>query len=256
MNSNFDRPLIFGTYKNAERRILFFDYDGTLVPFSNLPEKSELGNEVRQIIVSLSYDQKNTIYIISGRKKDFLERQFLGIRTGLIAEHGFMVKEIDGGWKSTIPVNEAWKKDARDLLQNFAVRHPGSFIEEKESSIAYHYRTAGKNAGIRVRPVIRRHFQALRHQYPYLELLEGNKVTEIKPESYNKGSVATSILRNGSFDFVMAAGDDLTDEQLFSVFTHDCFTIKIGKEPTCARYRFSNQEKFIGFLKELQKQGK
>jgi trehalose 6-phosphate synthase/phosphatase len=256
MNSDFDRSLIFGTYTNAERRVLFLDYDGTLVPFSNLPEKSELGNEVRHILVSLSLDPKNTIYIISGRKRDFLEKQFYGIRTGLIAEHGFMVKEIYGGWKSTIHVNEVWKKDARDLFQNFADRHPGSFIEEKESSIAYHYRTADKYAGIRIRPVVRKNFQLLRRQYPDLELLEGNKVTEIKPESYNKGSAAISILRNGNFNFVMAAGDDLTDEQLFSVFSHDSFTIKIGMESTCARYRFSTQGKFIGFLKELQKKGK
>ena len=251
MTVKIDRPSILVAYRIAEKRILFLDFDGTLVPFSDLPGNSKLDEEVRTIIINLSLDQKNHIYIISGRDRGFLTKQFIGLRVGLIAEHGFRIKESDGNWLPGNPVDNTWKKTVKTLFHEFSNLYPGSFTEEKESSIAYHYRTAGKKAGSKVISVIRKEFLILKQQYPGLELLDGNKVVEIKPSNYNKGRIASAILRAGNFDFIMAAGDDLTDESLFSEIAPGSFTIKIGHSLTCARYYIRDQKKFIKFLKEL-----
>jgi trehalose 6-phosphate synthase/phosphatase len=247
-----DRFLIFEAYKSAEKRLLFLDYDGTLVPFSDLPEDSRLDNEVRRILVNLSSDVKNRIFIISGRQRKFLEEQFYGLNIGLIAEHGLMIKVANGDWMETIQIDLTWKDVFKSIFLEFIVLYPGSFIEEKESSIAYHYRTLGWDVGRKVRPVIRKKVLQFQIQFPYLELLEGNHVIEVKPSCYNKGLAAVAILRKGNFDFILAAGDDLTDEQLFIAVNPVGFTLKIGRAPTMAQNRVNSQEQFIDFLKELK----
>ena len=251
MALSIDRQLIFDTYKKSNKRILFLDYDGTLVPFSDRPENSALIDETRQILVDLSADAKNKIYIISGRQRKFLLHQFYGVRIGLIAEHGLLVKEVNGEWINTASVDTVWKATSQSIFRELVILFPGSFIEEKESSIAYHYRNLGQEAERKIRPAVREKFFLLQHHFPDLELLEGNNVIEVKPITYNKGLAATGILGMGTFDFILAAGDDLTDEQLFTAFSSEAFTIKIGSSVTEARYRMLSQEKFIEFLKEL-----
>lgn len=251
-SSKIDRPLVLEAYRNAEKRILFLDYDGTLVPFSDLPDDSKLDEDVRGIIINLSLNLKNRVYIISGRDKGFLNNQFNGISVGLIAEHGFLIKEISGEWIQPILIDTNWKNDVIDLFHKISVTYPGSFIEQKEASIAYHYRTAGSDMESKIRFLIKKGFIKLKQQYHGLELLDGDKVMEIKPEFYNKGHTASSILHNGNFDFILAAGDDLTDERLFAELPANAFSIKMGLLPTNARYCISSQKKFIEFLFELQ----
>jgi trehalose 6-phosphate synthase/phosphatase len=246
-----DRLLVFEAYKAAEKRILFLDYDGTLVPFNDQPDDSRLDNETRQILVKLLSDIKNCIFIISGRQRKFLSEQFHGINIGLIAEHGLLSKEAYGDWIKIAPVDTSWKEPIMNIFQEFIILFPGSFTEEKESSVAYHYRLSGRDVGRKVRPVIRKKILLFQPQFPDLELLEGNNVFEVKPNCYNKGLAADTILRKGNFDFILAAGDDLTDEQLFAAVNPEGFTIKIGRSPTLARIRFNSQKKFIEFLKEL-----
>jgi len=251
MTMELNRTLILKAYKKAKKRILFLDYDGTLVPFSDLPRDSKLGKEIRNILINLSQDQKNRIYIISGRDRVFLTNQFRGLQIGLIAEHGYLVKEADRDWQMTVSLDNTWKITFSKLFQEFSLLYPGSFIEEKESSVAYHFRTADKKVGSKVRPDIRKYLIILQQQYPRLELLDGNKVYEIKPESFNKGKTASAILRKENFDFILAAGDDLTDEHLFAEFPHKAFTIKVGSPPTLAQFYISGQNEFIEFLKCL-----
>jgi len=246
-----DQNAIIEAYRKAEKRILFLDYDGTLVPFSDLPGDSNLGEEIKTILMDLSADRKNSIYIISGRDKEFLTNQFMGIRVGLVAEHGFFIKEAKGRWKKTTTFNSEWKKTAIMCYTELTDRYPGTFLEEKESSVAFHYRTAEKDVGKKLRPVILKQLLILKREYPGLDLLDGDKVYEFKPMDFNKGLTANTILKKENKDFIMAAGDDLSDESLFTELPDTAFTIKIGSPPTCARYIISGQKKFIGFLKHF-----
>jgi len=148
-------------------------------------------------------------------------------------------------------VNTEWKNAVRILFREFLVLYPGSFTEEKESSIAYHYRTAGKDVGSKAKPVIRKKFSLLCSRYPGLELLAGNKVVEIKPKNFDKGRIAATILKRNNFGFILAAGDDVTDEKLFARLPNDSFTIKIGRAKTCAKYRIGSQTDFVKFLKDF-----
>jgi|WetSurMetagenome_2_1015567.scaffolds.fasta_scaffold76161_2 trehalose 6-phosphate synthase/phosphatase len=253
MAAPIDIPAIVGAYRTAEKRILFLDYDGTLVPFCDVPGESVMGEEVRRIITALTLDRKNTIFIISGRDRNFLSERFQGINIGLIAEHGFLVREPHGEWQEVNPAYKEWKGTALNLFNGIALQYPGAFIEEKESSVAFHYRNAGPDAAVRVPGEIQQKFVVLCQAFPELELLDGNMVSEVKPVNFNKGSTAESILKRDRFDFVMAAGDDQTDEQLFHGTGQGSFTIKVGQSHSIAMYNVLNQRMFINFLKKLFK---
>lgn len=118
-------------YKNARRRLILLDYDGTLVPFSKdlLTVKPPL--EVKDILRQLAADPKNEVIIISGRDRKILDDWFANLEIGLVAEHGVWLKPKNEGWKMTKPLENSWKQDLLPVLEVYVDRLPGSLIEEK-----------------------------------------------------------------------------------------------------------------------------
>ena len=54
-------------------------------------------------------------------------------------------------------------------------------------------------------------------------------------------------------DFVIAFGDDKTDEDLCEMLTGENeYSVKVGKGNTSANYRLESVEEVLGFLKELE----
>jgi trehalose 6-phosphate synthase/phosphatase len=238
-------------YRKAGKRILFMDYDGTIVSFTKTPEETKIGEDTRKILEDLSSDLKNTLVIISGRDMRFLENQFHGLTLILIAEHGYRIKEIMKPWDPLPYIDLTWKDRIRKFLQGIVITIPGSFLEEKEVSLAFHYRNVDKEIYSKFLSVIKEKIKVLLTEYPYLELLEGNNVVEVKVGSYNKGTVAATFLKKTSYDFILAAGDDVTDETLFRELNEKTFTIKIGEGKTHANYKIDDPSEFMIFLSEL-----
>src|SRR5699024_10728338 len=69
-----------------------------------------------------------------------------------------------------------------------------------------------------------------------LTVLNGNKVIEIKSSSVNKGRAAAYLLSKKDYGFVMAIGDDWTDEYMFEEVPEDSYSIKVGYQKTKAKY--------------------
>jgi trehalose 6-phosphate synthase/phosphatase len=255
MTLDIDPPLILQAYREAEKRILFLDYDGTLVAFNDRPSESVMVDRTRKIIQNLLNDVKNNVYIISGRDRQFLDNQFTNMRIGLIAEHGFQVKEPFSKWVQTTSIDTRWKEDVLAVLQEASDHYPGTFVEEKESAVVFHYRTALNVMSKKIRDHLKMEFLSIVIKHPGIVMMGGDKVIEIKPELFNKGSVADRILSKGKHDFILAAGDDYTDELLFARLPNDAFTIKIGKQPTRARFLIRKQEEFLKFLEQVAEKG-
>jgi trehalose 6-phosphate synthase/phosphatase len=243
--------LIKQAYKKAERRILFLDYDGTLVSFKNIPSEANIGKDTIQILEHLLLDLRNTLVIISGRDMGFLEEQFNGLKVNLIAEHGYKKKEITKSWAILPNINLIWKDMARKLFQDNATMIPGSFIEEKQASLAFHYRNVDKEIDSHTLSNLKERSKMLLTEYPHLEILEGNKVVEVKTAAYNKGTAAVAFLKKASYDFILAAGDDVTDETLFRELHDNAFTIKVGNGTTQAKYRIDEPSNLLTFLSDL-----
>ena len=234
-------------YLSSKKRLLLLDYDGTLIPFFKRPEEAKPDKELLEILKQLSQD--SSLVIVSGRDKDTLERWFGHLDIGLVAEHGFWIKD-EGRWQLIEPLSSEWKEEVKPVLQLYVDRTPGSFLEEKNFSLVWHYRNVEPElARIRVNE-LKEALLTFTINYN-LELLEGNKVIEIKNSGINKGVAAAHWLSKEDWDFILAIGDDWTDEYLFTSLPEKAYTIRIGAAPSKARYHLNSVGDVRRLLKRL-----
>ena len=242
---------IVSDYRKASRRILFLDYDGTLVPFAKYPELAIFEKYTLEIVRKLSDDSKNQVVIISGRDKQFLEKQFEEINVSLVAEHGYYIKKGDGEWEATMNTDEQWKEVVIPIMNEYVSRCHGTFIEEKTGSIAWHYRNADSEfAQLRLHELRDDLAEIIRYKTD-LEILEGHKVLEVKSGKYDKGQAANTLMMDQKFSFVFAAGDDKTDEFLFNALPDTAYTIRVGLSPSFAKYNVTDIPILLKLLEEL-----
>ena len=247
---------LINNYSKSNNRLLLLDYDGTLVPFASRPEKAKPDNELLTILKSLSLDTKNKVVIVSGRDKVILDKWFGKINAGLIAEHGAWIREEGKDWETIEPLQNNWKEKILPILEYYVDRTPGTFIEEKEFSLVWHYRRVdNKLASVRSIELKNDllHFTANLN----LDVLEGNKVIEIKKADINKGRAVLkwisgqNTLRKKGWDFILSIGDDLTDEDVFAVLPESAYSIKVRLGPSRARFNLDSVKDVRLLIKEL-----
>jgi trehalose 6-phosphate synthase/phosphatase len=252
LNINIEKNLI-NDYKLADKRLILFDYDGTLVSFSKYPENAIPSNDLLGKLNTLSNDSKNDIVIVSGRDRNFLDKHFRNLNLILIAEHGAFYKFPHKDWEGHIEMDDKWKSKIRDILDRYTKRCNGSLIEEKEVSLAWHYRNSDTEfTGVRYQELKEELFEFLNYDHT-LQILEGNKVIEIKKTGYDKGTIIQKLfLDSGRFNFIMAIGDDKTDEDLFKVLPEDSYTIKVGMTVSKAKYNLKAQSAVIDLIQKIE----
>lgn len=233
----------------AEKSVLFLDYDGTLVGFNADIDKAMPDKDLYNLLEALSND-KTRIVIISGRKHETLEEWFGHLDIDIIAEHGAWIKANDLDWQTIPGLTDSWKNTVRPILEAYSDRTPGSVIEEKHYSLAWHYRKTEKGLGELRANELENHLSYLTREIG-LQILAGSKVLEIKNFEVNKGKAALSYLANKDIDFVLAIGDDHTDEDIFTNLADDAITIKVGNNVTAADYYIKGVEEVRDFLKRL-----
>jgi len=222
-------------YKNASKRLLLLDYDGTLMDFQDNPKAVVPDKELIKLLSRLKKDKKNRLVIISGRDHQTLENWFGDFGIDMTAEHGVWSK-INGKWKVVDGISDEWKKKVKPVLQNLIERTPGSFIEEKDYSIVWHYRKVDKELGEKRIREFRDVLQYLTANLD-LQVLEGNKVVEIKNAGVNKGKAVLNWTTTNDWDFILAIGDDNTDEDTFKALPDSAYTIKVGLNKSEAKYK-------------------
>ena len=219
-------------FASSSKRLLLLDYDGTLVPFAERPEKAVPDADLIDLLKGLS--RVSRVVIISGRGRDTLDGWFGDLDVGLVAEHGAWVKDREG-WQLVEFVSNEWKKHIRPVMEVFVDRTPGSFIEDKEFSLAWHYRRCDPELGsIRARELKGTLTQLAANLN--LDVVEGNKVVEVRNANVNKGRAANWWLERDNWDFLFCAGDDWTDEDMFEVMPDEAITVKVGVRSTRAKY--------------------
>lgn len=226
---------IFERYRNAKNRIFFLDYDGTLVNFVDRPEMAKPDQELLDLITTLNGLERTKVVLISGRDKETLGTWWKDVPVELIAEHGVWMRKTGKNWQLNEKVQNNWMEMVRPVIETFCDRTPGSFIEEKNYSLAWHYRKADPDLGeIRANELSNVLKELISNHG--LSVLQGNKVLEIKSSGVNKGKAAVKMLLNKKYDFVFAIGDDWTDEFLFKELPESSITVKVGLKKTSATY--------------------
>ena len=235
-------------YDNAEKRLIILDYDGTLATFKKNPNDAAPTSETMNILHKLTDDIKNKVVISSGRDYQTLETWFGGLPVGLAAEHGAFYKE-DSIWHENIH-DFQWSDEITDIIQQVVDKTPGSMIELKKTSIVWHYRKADAwLANLRESQLI----DALINPCSRLNLqiMKGSKMVEVKSPNYNKGSEVKRLIGKENYDFIIAMGDDITDEDTFNSLPSNAITIKVGAISESARCALRSQSEVIPFLNKL-----
>jgi trehalose 6-phosphate synthase/phosphatase len=242
-----ERSEIVRRFKSASRRILFLDYDGTLTPLSRYPTMAQPDDARLALLRSLAAEPENQLVIISGRDQPTLEHWFGALPVGLVAEHGAWFKYCGESWELIKPLAGDWKQQVLPILEIYADRLPGAFVEEKENSIAWHYRLADPEQAGFLAPELVDYLNILIATTD-LQVIQGHKVVEMRHAGVDKGSAALQWLGRSEYDFVLAVGDDATDEDLFRAMPDSAVTIRVGMAGTVARYNLRNSAEVVGLL--------
>ncbi len=253
-------------FRTSSHRAVFLDYDGTLVPFAPYPYNAFPDGELLNLLERISSEPHTDVVIVSGRDKNTLMRWFGGLNIGLVAEHGVWIKNKNfnnnkNEWILSKPVSAEWKNGVLPLLERYSDRLPGSFIEEKDYSVSFHYRRADAELGAIRAKELTDDLIHLMANNAEVQVFQGNKVIELRSGGVNKGTAILSIIQQKSdgYDFVVAMGDDWTDEDMFKVLAssptiyRSLLTIRVGLSEisTSAKYNLRDYKTARAFLQRV-----
>jgi trehalose 6-phosphate synthase/phosphatase len=235
----------------GQRVALFLDYDGTLREIERDPGAARPNAAVRDLLAKLRAHPNLDVTIISGRTPQDLE-SFMGeYGFGMIAEHGaFVLRSGATEWEQLDRnASYAWKDEIMKVLQQYVASTPGSFIENKRTSLVWHYRRADPEFGTWKANQLAEELAAVTANHP-IHVRHGRKIVEITAAQINKGAAVIHVLADKTYDLIVAAGDDTTDESMFRLELRNALTIKVGDRETQAQYRLPHPAAFRKFLQD------
>jgi trehalose 6-phosphate synthase/phosphatase len=248
--SKDNRQSLLERYEAADSRLLLLDYDGTLVGFRDRPGKAGPDREIIELLESLIADRDNRVVIVSGRDRNTLEAWLGALDLLIVAEHGGWIRESGQDWRSAQPLNEEWKRMIRPILELYSDRTPGSLVEEKDFSLVWHYRQADPGlASLRMQEL--RSTLASLTENVDVGIFEGSKILEIRRYGISKGHAVEYLTAGKKWGFLLAMGDDYTDEEMFAALPADAYSIKVGQEMSKARFSVDTVQDVRALLKEL-----
>jgi trehalose 6-phosphate synthase/phosphatase len=237
-------------YHQARKRLLLLDYDGTLQPIMRHPEDAKPSRQTLSALQRLGSDSHNRIVVISGRDKDTLTKWLGNLPVTLVAEHGAFIKRPEWKtWHRMLSEVGGWKEAVKRLFDDYAAITPGARVEEKEHSVVWHYRGVSPFLAKKTEVLLRKELRQLT-KANRLGIKQGKMVLEVHHLDISKGHALQEWLLSDE-DFVMAIGDDSTDEDMFRDAPAGTYTIKVGRGLSAAHYRVPNPAAVHKLLRKL-----
>jgi trehalose 6-phosphate synthase/phosphatase len=238
-------------YIKASSRLILLDYDGTLVNHTRIPSLRKISGHLSEILLKLIKKPGTDVFIITGRGHREIEKIMKHVPVNIIADHGAMIR-VGGKWKRRLENITSWKAELVPLLNKLTLSCPGSFVEEKTFSLAWHYRNAEPDAGFSVSRQLISDIERIIYSYK-LKILDGNKIVEVISRETGKGHAVEQLLNHSGYDFVLAIGDDVTDEEMFHYLSdiEDAITIRVGNGSTLAKLILPEINDVLSLLKQL-----
>ena len=153
-------------------------------------------------------------------------------------------------WHTIGPHSKSWKSSLIPVLLQYADRLPGAFVEEKEFSIAWHYRAADSQHSSRVAAELMDNLMNFTANID-VQVFQENKVLEVRHAGVHKGRAAEYWISRSSYDFILAIGDDWTDEDLFQSLPSNAYSLRVGMAKTCAKFNLRHPDDVGEFLQLL-----
>mgnify|MGYP002623175704 CR=1 FL=1 len=231
---------------------VFLDYDGTLVEFAPRPELATPDKPLLEILRELAASDDLHVHVVSGRPREFLEKWFGALPIGLHGEHGLVSRQRGAStWSSTPLGNTDWQPRVLGVLRRFAAQIPGSLVETKAQSVAFHYRQVDPEFAASFVSEIRLHLTEMLSQIG-ASVISGNRVLEVRPMGVNKGNIVGRVMTEEAAGArAVIFGDDRTDEDMFAAAPDDAITVHVGDGRTAARYRLADCHEARAVLRGL-----
>ncbi|OGX19302.1 MAG: trehalose-phosphatase [Omnitrophica WOR_2 bacterium RBG_13_44_8b] len=238
---------------------LFIDYDGTLTPIAECPDKAVILEDMRNLLRDLSSQPGCSVGIISGRALRDIKRM-VGLEGIIYAgNHGLEIEGPKIKFESQIsPRLLSIIRNLKQELTDKLSKIKGVFVEDKDVTLSIHYRLAARSGYLSARKIIEKAIQ------PFLTVNKirvsyGKKVIELKPQvAWNKGRVVEWLLARQEFILggrpviPIYLGDDVTDEDAFGMLKNKGLTIYIGRpKKSQAKYYLQDTREVFEFLKKI-----
>ncbi|PKA65450.1 Alpha,alpha-trehalose-phosphate synthase [UDP-forming] 6 [Apostasia shenzhenica] len=257
---------IVPAYRKTNSRLILLDYDGTMMPQSSIDKTPS--KEVIDVLNGLCSDDKNVVFVVSGRGRDSLSRWFDSCgKLGISAEHGYFTRwSRDTPWESCdIAAEFNWKRIAEPVMRHYTEATDGSYIEHKESALVWHHQEADPDFGACQAKELLDHLENVLANEPVV-VKRGQHIVEVNPQGISKGIVVRNLIstilnRGKAPDFVLCIGDDRSDEDMFETITcpsksdlpeaSEVFACTVGKKPSKAKYYLDDTVDVMKLLEGL-----
>ena len=276
-----DMTALTKAYKSSKCRLILLDWGGTLVTETTKTDKLQAyavatghashtapTEEIKSLLETLCADPRNVVFVVSGREQMAVSDFFGDVPgLGLGAEHGFFYRwpqddnvEVlapsssgtRARWQTiNSTFDQSWKEPARVVMEIYVQHTQGTYIEQKPGALIWQFRDADPEFGFMQSKELEEHLKVVLASHQ-VDVIRGGGVAdgyiEVRPAGVSKGLflqhvVATLKAQNRSVDFVLAVGDDVSDEPMFeqiermsadSSISASCFGVTVGKKPTSA----------------------
>lgn len=236
---------------------LFFDYDGTLTPIVETPDKAVISRKAKSLLKELLRLPNYRVAIISGRALTDIKK-IIGLKDIIYAgNHGLEIEGPKIKFISQVSprLAEIIGNIYLDLAdQLLGIR--GAFVEDKGLTISVHYRKVSEKD----LPLLQRIFRNITNPYLVrgkIRVNSGKKVFEVKPPvQWDKGKTVMWLLarqelaQRGSQVIPVYLGDDATDEDAFGALKNKGLTIFVGDaRESAAEFYLNNTQETLEFMR-------
>eukprot|EP01114_Cavostelium_apophysatum_P002573 TRINITY_DN1228_c0_g1_i2.p1 TRINITY_DN1228_c0_g1~~TRINITY_DN1228_c0_g1_i2.p1 ORF type:complete len:776 (+),score=198.46 TRINITY_DN1228_c0_g1_i2:1922-4249(+) len=241
---------IESVYRRAHKRLLVFASDGALISTSALPFLAHPSRRVFDILGRLCADERNVVYVVSGRDRATLMGWFGNLPIGLVAEHGYYICDKantpEGAEWTSLDCDLSWKANIKPIFEQYTESTPGSFLEEKETSLTWHYRSTEVDFGAFRGQELLTHLDVT--TFP-ANVVAGDKTVEVRPHECNATTMLKKLMnRNVDFDAMVYIGDtpniDFNDDKRV-------FTCGVGHKNQ--KYFLNDSEEVVSFLDKMSR---
>uniref|UniRef100_J3M085 Trehalose 6-phosphate phosphatase n=1 Tax=Oryza brachyantha TaxID=4533 RepID=J3M085_ORYBR len=209
--------------------VLFLDYDGTLSPIVNDPEKAFMSPEMRATVKNVAKHFPTAI--VSGRSRDKVFDFVKLTEIYYAGSHGMDILASTADSDSTTKETREAKlfqpasefltmiTEVSKSLIEVTKAIKGATVENNKFCVSVHYRNVDKKNWKLVAQVVNNVLQ----DFPSLKVSSGRKVLEVRPTiNWDKGKAVEFLLHSLGFDdsenvLPIYIGDDKTDEDAFKV---------------------------------------
>ena len=236
----------------GRRVALFLDYDGTLREIEQRPADAFPSAPVLALLDRLKGVGSHVdVAVISGRTPHDLEAWLGAYPFALIADHGASLRHRGATRWERLDRNATygWKQEVLRVLRLYEETTPGSTVEDKRTSLVWHYRQADHEFATWRARHLATELAVLLANEP-VEVRQGRMIVEVAAAQVNKGAAVGHLLADEDYDLILCAGDDVTDESMFELDAKNLLTIKVGDAHTSAQVRLADPPALRRFLLE------